>query len=429
MMRILFITTSPLRKDNTVGNTFANIFEGLENVEFSSVYCKSILPTVEFVKRFFCITEKDIIRNLKNKNTVVGKEAKVETDKIKEVREDKFSFMVRMLRFKVFFWARDLVWQVGNWKSDSLRKFIEEVNPDIIFAPLDNNRSLNRFIDYVHSIANCKLAVYAWDDIYTLNQFSFSPFFWIDRFYQRPAIKRVAEKSDLLYVISEMQKESYEKCFGRECKVLTKGHTFEEKPEKIKNTPIKIIYTGNLGYQRWKSILALKQELEKINETEIRAQLFVYSKTALRTGVIKKIDDKKSVFFMGGVSHGEAMKIQKDADVLLHIESFGKKQRKLVKLSFSTKLVDYFATAKCIFAIGPKEVASIDHLVKNDAAVVATSKKEIGNLLRALIQDDGMIAQYGDKAWDCGKRNHGIKEIQNQLYQDFEEAYHESRSN
>ncbi len=418
-----------MRKDNTVGNTYANLFEGIENVEFSSLYCKSNLPTADFVKRFFCITEKDIIRNLKDKNFIVGKEVKPETNTEQKKKQDKFSFTVRLLRFKLFFWARDFVWKTGNWKSDSLKKFIQEINPDIIFAPLADNHSLNRLIDYVHRISNCKLALYAWDDIYTLNQFSFSPFFWIDRFYQRPAIKRLAKKSDLFYVISQKQKETYEKCFGRECKVLTKGHAFEKKPEQIKNTPIKVVYTGNLGYQRWKSILALKEQLEKINEKEIKAQLFVYSKTALRKGVIKKIDDKKSVFFMGGVSHDEAIKIQKEADVLLHIESFAKKQRKLVKLSFSTKLVDYFATAKCIFAIGPKEVASIDYLIKNDAAVVATSKKEIGACLNAIINDDSTISWYGDKAWDCGKRNHGIKEIQNRLYQNFEEVYHESRSN
>lgn len=430
-MKVLIISTSPMRLDNSIGNTYDNIFYGMSDVVFANIYSKNQLPNDRFVKKYFLISEKDIIKNLISSKNIVGKKVTINTadsSKDQSCGNKKISKIFKILRFKPFFWIKDLVWKFGRWQSNSLIDFIGSYDPDIIFAPLVDNKSLNMLIRYVHKIANCKLITYAWDDVYTLNQFSMSPMFWIDRLYQRTAIKKVADESDLIYVISEQQKKEYETHFATKCKLLYKGYRFKEKQQHEINKPIKIIYTGNLGYKRWSSLLKIIDVLKQINKHEIKAELYIYSKTALSKSVINKLNVKTMSFFMGGVSHDKAMKVQDDADIVLHVESFSKKARKLVRLSFSTKLVDYFYKAKCIFAVGPAEVASIDYLIKNDAAVISTTKNEIEYKLRMLIEHPDIIAQYGEKAWECGKRNHQIKNIQNMLYNDFEQLVSESDS-
>ena len=427
-MKILILSMSPLRMDNTVGNTYANIFDNMDNVEFASIYCKSGKPNVNFVNKYFRITEAELIKNLKNKNYRVGKVVKKEDD-TEQILEKRTYYIARMFRFKIFFWLRDLIWKVGRWKSEALDKFIEEFKPDVIFAPLDNNHTLNEVIQYVHRKAQCKLAVYAWDDIYTLNQFSVSPFFWIDRFYQRGAIKNTVKESDKVYVISELQKQVYDKCFDIDSDILFKGYDFEDRPQYEMNKTIKILFTGNLGYKRWEQLIKLAMVLNMINADGIKAQLYIYSKTALRKSIINQLNLEKSSFFMGAVSHTDAMRLQEEADILLHVESFVKKYNKLVRLSFSTKLVDYFKKAKCIFAIGPKDVASIDYLVKNDAAVAAVNSKEIETKLVELINNKHMIHEYAYKSWECGKKNHQINEIQNKLYRDLEGIVNENSTN
>ena len=138
------------------------------------------------------------------------------------------------------------------------------------------------------------------------------------------------------------------------------------------------------------------------------------------------LDKAPSCFLKGSVSAEEVAKIQSEADILVHIESTDLKNRLLVRQSFSTKLVDYFHQAKCIVAFGPKDVASISHLVKNDAAVVADNEKELEEKLRKIIESPETICEYGKKAWECGKRNHQKNHIQKMLMKDFEDVISES---
>ena len=80
---------------------------------------------------------------------------------------------------------------------------------------------------------------------------------------------------------------------------------------------------------------------------------------------------------MNPVPAREIQSIHADADVLVHVESFSLKDRLVVRHSFSTKLVDYFHAARCVFAVAPPDVASMCYLLKNDSAVVATSEHDV----------------------------------------------------
>ena len=77
-MRILVVSNAPLRKDNGLGNSLINIFGGIYNIEIASVYCRYGKTDTELVKKSFQITEKSLIKNLKNKKTPSGKEEEKE---------------------------------------------------------------------------------------------------------------------------------------------------------------------------------------------------------------------------------------------------------------------------------------------------------------------------------------------------------------
>lgn len=421
-MKVLILSLSPMRKDNTVGNTYANMFDNMNDVQFHSIYCKNEKANQKFVTGCFHFTEKDILKNMLNKNHPVGKEIDIETENTSVTKHNKAYNNLRKLRFGIFFIARDLIWKTGRWKSKQLNEFLEKTSPDLIFAPLDDNIPLNKIIQYVQRKTGKKLALYAWDDKYTLNCHSFSPIFWMRRLGARGVIRKTVKQCDKLYVISQQQKTVYEECFKQNCDVLYKGYKFDEKPlNTAPDTPIKILFTGNLAYGRHTVLAAMARALHKINQSGVKAQLYIYSQTPLKKADIDKLNVENSSFFMGGVSHSEIMQLQKDADILLHVESFQKKTRNQVWLSFSTKLVDYFYQAKCIFAIGPEDVASIDYLIKNDAAITATSEKEIEEKLKMIIENPAIMTEYGNKAWECGRKNHQIDKIQSKLRKDFEE--------
>ena len=81
------------------------------------------------------------------------------------------------------------------------------------------------------------------------------------------------------------------------------------------------------------------------------------------------------------------------------------------RLSFSTKLTDYFKNGKCIFAIGDKKIAPIIYLRDNDCAVIANEYSEIEERLRYIIDKPERIQEYSRKAYECGKKNHNAKNV------------------
>ena len=102
-------------------------------------------------------------------------------------------------------------------------------------------------------------------------------------------------------------------------------------------------------------------------------------------------------------------------DVLVFTESMDGKNMSVARLSFSTKIIDYIQSGKCILAVGPKDVAPIEYFKNEDAAIVATNKKELMDAL-VLLTDQTVIHEYAEKAIACGKRNHDRKKMHNTIY-------------
>jgi hypothetical protein len=88
--------------------------------------------------------------------------------------------------------------------------------------------------------------------------------------------------------------------------------------------------------------------------------------------------------------------------------------------------VDYFYNARCILAIGG-ETSAMNYLRKNDAAIVETDSTKFKSLIHNLLKDKQRILEYGRKAWECGKRNHQIEDLQNMLYNDFCKAINDKK--
>ena len=425
-MRVLFVSSSPLKKEISIGNTFINLFSGMENVELASIYTRAGAPDSE-ISQAFCVTEKMIINNIFKKSSV-GKRVDMTEEHGKEEsalanNETKGVRFAKSKRWTVLFWMQDLVWKIGRWKkSEELNDFIKDFKPDVVFTVLSNACYLNNLILHTVKVSGAPLVLYAWDNNYSLKQFMFSPLRWIKHFIDRRSMRKVAKKADLFYVISEVQKQDYEKAFKKECRVLTKGADFDRQMPAAKedNEILQLVFTGNIGMNRWKSLGHIANVLERINENGVKAQLRIYTGNPMTKKMEKALNKGESSFVMGSVSSSEALKIQENADFLVHVEAQDLKNKLLVRQSFSTKLVDYFSWAKPIVAYGPKGVASIEHLIRNDCAAVADNENELYEKLLNLINDKTKREELAKNAWLCGKKNHNKKDIQSELRESLE---------
>ena len=422
-MRILFISASPLKKEISIGNTFLNLFSGVENVEIASIYTRAGKPDTS-VSQSFCITEKMLIKNLLRKGCAGERVERTPAEKNAKVtaKDSKSVSFAKKHRWTVLFWLQALIWRIGRWQTQELRDFIKDFQPDIVFTVLSSTTFLNRLILHVQDVAKVPLVLYAWDDNYSMKRIMLSPLRWIHHFINRKMMRKVVKKADLLYTISEVQKNDYEKAFHRECKVLTKGADFSGEP-KISvehNKPLQLIYTGNIGLNRWKSLAHIANVLEKINQDGIKAQLRIYSGNALDGRMRKALNRGESSCFMGSVSADAVAALQASADILVHVEPTDLKNKLSFRQSFSTKLVDYFHQAKAILAYGPKDVASIAHLIMHEAAIWAEDEGALETKIRELCAQPKQLNVYAIRAWECGKNNHCREAQQRMLLGDIE---------
>lgn len=420
-MKILFISMSPIQKGVSIGNTFLNVFEDFPDVQFFSVYTKNGYPDSS-IERAFQITDKQLLKRLLHRTKTVGRTVPERDGQENAPAEDKMVTFARKKRYIPMFWAQSLLWLPPYWKSEALHTFLDEIQPDLLFTILSDSVPLNKLIWHIQGYLQKPLVVYAWDNNYTLQLGLTSPLVFLNRCINRHYMRKTVQKAEQLYVISEIQKQDYEKAFGVSCKILTKSADFSGKPPvKSKyNSPLQLVVTGNIGTNRWKSLAIIAEALEQINQNGVRAQLRIYTATPLTAKMEKALKKGDSSFIMGSVPANEVPKIQEAADILVHVEALDLKNRLAVRQSFSTKLVDYFKAARPILAVGPREVASIDHLIRNDCALICQTVAEVQRALESVLDNPDKLNDLSKKAFACGKRNHNTVTMHQMLQTDLE---------
>ena len=419
-MKILFLSSSPLNNSVSVGNTFLNVFSGIENIEFYSIYSRSGFPDKK-INKAFRIPEKSIVKKIIKWKLPVG-ELVSDRYEGQPTNDSKALKLAKSKRWSIFFFLKNLIWSLPFWKSKRLKSFIDDINPDVIFTVFSNSVSLNKLIEYVVNYTKKPLMLYAWDDNYSFSGTK-SPFKNLLQLSGRKHMRKIVEMADKFYVISNVQKQDYEKWFNKPCEILTKSADFSLEPELKKEygKPLQLVYTGNVLLNRWRSLELIVNALQKINENGIKAQLRIYTGNTLTEEMNSALNKGESSIVMGYAPASEIESIQKNADILVHVEGLDEKNKKLVRQSFSTKLVDYFKMARPILAVGPSDVASISHLIENDCAIYADNEEQLVKKLLEVIESAEKLNELSIKAYNCGNNNHDDSILIALLKKDLEE--------
>lgn len=421
-IKILIVSPTPWDDNNSFGNSFSNIFGGNPNYEIANIYLQEGLPNTNVCSKFFQISERTLIKKILKPKTPIG----IETFNHPGVKNTDSAMMkkAKIMRWQILFWIRDAIWATGLWHSKSLDDFITEFKPDLIVQPIFYEYYVNRIGLYAQRLTGVPMVGYISDDNYTLKQFSLSPLYWIDRLIKRRFVKKTIDRCKLLYVITETQREEYNRIFGEKCEVLFKGGEFTNLPQYIPGSPVKFIYTGNLGSGRWKTLSSLARSIRRHNGNSdtSKAVLEIYSATPLSDKALGQLNIEEASFFKGRVDVSEIAAIQSSADVLVYVEPFCLSERYSARLSFSTKIVDYMASGRAILGVGWSQSGGIKYLSANDSAAIITDLAQMDETVDALIENTGLRSELAQKAFELGRRNHKLSEIREYLYKGLTET-------
>ena len=405
--KVLVVGINAWRTDGTA-HTLMDIFSCWDPEKVALVYTRADLPNTMTCKRFFQISESQVIRSVIKpwmkvgrvvENTPNGNTAEIAAERERYAKAHKKPSAILPL-------VREVVWKLGRWKTPALKQFVEDFNPDVIFVPIYPTVYMGRIQRYITKFTGKPTVCYLADDNYSYDACS-NIWQYIHRFWLRKHVGPIARNCKEMFVIVDKEKEDTDTRFGTDSVILTKSIDFSGKSytHRAPNTPLKFVYTGSLIIGRDKTLALVADAINAENKDGVKAELYIYSQTTPNDEVLGHIN-VGAAHFCGRIGRDEVLKVQQEADVVVFAEALSGKEANAAKLSFSTKITDYISKGKCVLAIGKDYIAPIDYFQRNDAAIIAHSAEEIRQCVKQIVDNPIVVDEYGEKAYNCAVRNH-----------------------
>ena len=413
MPKVLVIDVNAWRND-AGSNTLREIFSCWDPERLAVVYTCSQLPDSAICKNYFQINENQVLKSVFRPTMHVGQvvENTPVNDSNDAVAERERYQRAHKKHAKWMRLAREVVWKLGHWKTDALKRFVLDFDPDIIFVPIFPYAYMGRIQKYIIRISGKPTVGYLADDNYSYDACK-DIVDYIHRFWTRQYVGPLARGCREMFVIVDKEKEDTDSRFGTDSVILTKSVDFTGRiyRHKSHDLPLKFVYTGSLLLGRDKTLSIVADAINYLNQDGLKAELFIYSQNQPDTKIMQRLDYASS-HFCGSVPYQQIQDILQDADVVIFAEALEGKDANIAKLSFSTKITDYLGNGKCILAIGKEGIAPIDYFQKYDSALVATTKDDVIRHIKTIVANPEIIDLYGQKAYDCAFKNHNKEIVQ-----------------
>lgn len=420
-MKILIISKEAWRDEQNGGNVLSNIFSQLPTAEFAQIYCNEQEPNNSICCNYYQMSDRMMLNNILHR-TQVGRKLAYDKAPINTLaKSESFKTFGGDFCGNIKRLARELVWAIGKWNEQEILQYVRDFNPDIIFAPCYGNHYMQKLTVLVHDALCVPVISYISDDFYTNKQFKFSPIFWINHFLIRRRTRKTFRHYSLVYTMTDEQKIQCERDFGANMKILRKTGLFEDKYFKTKvNNPIRFVYAGGIYLNRWKTLGALADAMRKINEGRVKMVLDIYTNNPLNKQMQLAINDGCTSRVHKAVPMTELMNVYRQSDIALHAEAFDLTSRHIVRMSFSTKIVDCLDSGCAVMAICDDKQAGGSYLRRNECAVCIHDVKHIESILNNILAQPEKILKLQHKAFEIGRKNHLQENITRDLINDFE---------
>lgn len=419
--RVLVISHNPFSDTQNNGKTLTAFFKGWPKDKIAQLYLTLDKFDNSVCESYFRFSDLEVLKGLKNRENIGKAMSKNENqlDNEKEIaHRSKIYMLIRnlFLRRSYFLYSiRNMVWSIVKpWNKVNFIDWINNFKPEVIFFQSSNVYKVFDMVEDIRRQYNIPLIMETTDD-YVTARISINPFFWLEHFKLLKRYKRAVRNSKCIFAIGDMMAEEYTRRFGGNFKVAMNSIDLKgviEPYQKIENEKVILTYAGNLGLNRWKVLRKIGEVLEKIaKERGIQAELEIYSINTPKKSILEKLTIDNTMSFKGNLTTEQLIIKRNQSDILVHVESFDKKNKYITRLSVSTKIPEYLLSERCILAVGPKEVASIRYIADNDMGKVITSlnRKVLEEKLIEIIQDRKQREYYIKKGILVAQQNHSFE--------------------
>lgn len=392
--KVLFISHEPFSTVGNNGKTFLSLFNEFDTDEVGLLYSERLHPESTKFNNYYRITDFNILKQ-KIPFSRYKLDGQVElTQPETEVKQRRNS-RVLFNNFKldpVIKFGRNLIFSSFKITGvDSFNSWMDDFKPTVIFFVGSAYVYNYKLLENINRKYKIPYYIYFTDDYFLYNKGVTALGKYLHKRFVK-ITKKIVEGAEELFVISPKMNEEYSRYFNKECSILINAVDKNEiqPPKSSLKNPVIFRYFGWLHSSRSQSLGYLGKCLEYVNlhnshvctlEVYSLSLLTDESKADLNVNTIQVLDP-----IMGEVFN----KTLNSSDFLVHAESFDSKDTQVTMLSVSTKIPEYLLSNRCIVAVGPSYLASVNLLVENDLAVVLSGENIVTDAQKLIATLDNM---------------------------------------
>ncbi len=303
--------------------------------------------------------------------------------------------------------------------SAKLCKWLDEYNPDIIYAQASSRETVN-FCSLVKGYTKKPMIYHVMDDWpSTISQKGPFKNFWQKKIDSE--LKNLLNEATVLLSISNGMAKEYKKRYNRDFITFHnpieinfwKSH--QRKSYELATSPV-ILYAGRVGTGITVTLENMAAAVEKVNNELNTTVQFV-----LQTKEIPAwIQNYKYTVHKPMVSYSDLPKVFAEADLLYLPYDFSKESIRFIKYSMPTKAPEYMMSGTPIIVFGPAETTLVaDARERKWANVITVNKTEnLAEAIKSLITNPNerialakTAIEIAEEEYDSNKIRNRFKEI------------------
>ena len=397
--RVLVVSGNPFNRATNNGTTLSSLFLGWPKDRLAQLYLPSatpITPEFDVCDRIWSFTPAGP-RQVRASAAVPGLAGPRRrlVGAISDARVRRVALPVR-----------ELLYGAVPWRGRGARA-IDKFRPAIVFSTL-GSLALVRLASRMQKRYRAALVPFITDD-WPTTEYRGAIFSNRLRRYLAEGWHEILGRATVRMVISPAMARAYTERYGGHFLPFTQlvdAERFDPAPTPPRTT-VRLVYAGQLGLDRWKSLKRIGDALRRLDSAGLRGELLVYTIRDHVASYGRLLHEPPIVRVEGSLTSAELPVAYREADVLVHAESFSPELAEYTRYSMSTKLTEYMMAGRCIFAFGPPQ-GSIRYVVdeKVGVGVFEDSDEQLMAQLDAVLRDRRLREEYGRRGRSCAIEKH-----------------------
>jgi hypothetical protein len=384
---ILFISSNAFSTKNANGRVMEQLVHYLPDDNLSMIYFTGVDPDTKEGCTYLKITDREKLKYFFKKRNL-GQFVKASNTK-KQINKNSGG---NGTHNGLSLLLREFVWKHGKWDRTNVDNLIKNKQPDIIFLNASRNIFVIDLALYVNKKFNLPIVLYTTEDEYFHHPSIFNLFNFIFYSKLRKEYKKLYKYVSETIVFHDGLKLLYDKEFNINSIVIHMSTTIDDKAvQKNKNV---FTYAGNIDRGRDKTLLYIANGLKQIsNDYKLR----IISPSTKH--INKKLLKMDNVILTNFMPYKEFLAAINSSPIVFNIESFRKKDKELIRSTFSCKTADLLASNSPVLVIGPLYCYCVNYFTsKKDSVFVASKQEDIIPTLKNMILHYDELNSYVDNA-------------------------------